>query len=73
MLAQLAARGLGVAILPVSTADAHATCLRALAITQPRLRGRIALAWRATGPTSPAARALIARARRALAAHRADY
>jgi hypothetical protein len=36
--------------------------LRAIAITRPELRGRLELAWRAEGPISPAARALIGRA-----------
>lgn len=67
VLAQLAARRLGVAILPESIATAHGTELQAIAITNPRLRGRVELAWRADGPISPAARALIARARQMLA------
>jgi DNA-binding transcriptional LysR family regulator len=62
VLARLAGRGLGVAILPRSVADAHAAELHVIALTRPRLRGRIALAWRAQGPTSPAARALISHA-----------
>ncbi|MGV0744747.1 LysR family transcriptional regulator [Mycolicibacterium sp. XJ870] len=60
-LADLAARGLGVAIVPQSVArgrsDVHAIAIR------PELRGRLVLAWRATGPISPAARALIEMAR----------
>ncbi|BDY32457.1 LysR family transcriptional regulator [Mycolicibacterium mageritense] len=56
-LADLAARGLGVAIVPGSVArertDVHAISIR------PELRGRLVLAWRAAGPISPAARALI--------------
>lgn len=59
VLAQLAARGLGVAILPESTARAHREELHAIRIVQPCLRGRIELAWRVAGPLSPAARALI--------------
>lgn len=55
MLAQLAARGLGVAILPKSVTDARPDQLHALAITRPSIRGRIELAWRSQGPTSPAA------------------
>jgi len=68
VLAQLAARGLGVAILPESVARAHSTELHTLAITRPCLRGRIELAWRTDGPTSPAGRALIGHARRTLTA-----
>ncbi len=68
ILAQLAARGLGVAILPESTANAHSKELHAIGITRPRLRGRIELAWRAEdeGSISPAARALVGRARTVL-------
>jgi len=62
ILAELASRGLGVAILPESVALAHPG-LHLLAITRPAMRSRLALAWRAEGPTSPAARALIDRVR----------
>ncbi|MFI5751130.1 LysR family transcriptional regulator [Streptomyces sp. NPDC051644] len=55
-LAQLAVRGLGVAVVPALPADAaSASGLRTLEITEPRLRGRVALAWRTDGPSSPAA------------------
>jgi DNA-binding transcriptional LysR family regulator len=60
-LADLAARGLGVAVVPESLARNRAD-LHAVAIT-PQLRGRLVLAWRAGGPVSPAARALIGMAR----------
>lgn len=63
VLAQLAAHGLGVAVLPESAAHGRPDDLHAMPIVRPRLTGRIALAWRAEGPRSPAARALIARAR----------
>jgi len=66
VLAQLAGRGLGMAILPESLATAHRTELHALTVTRPRLRGRLALAWRAQGPISPAARTLISHARSVL-------
>ena len=66
VLARLAAQGLGVAILPASIANAHPTELHAVAVTRPRLRSRLALAWRTEGPISPAARALIGHARRTL-------
>lgn len=62
ILAQLASRGLGVAILPESVALAHGDELHTLTVTNPRMRGRVALAWRAGGTISPAARALIGRA-----------
>lgn len=66
VLAQLAARGLGVAILPESVAALFADELHAIAVTDPPLRGRIELAWKADGPHSPAAAALIGDARRVL-------
>jgi DNA-binding transcriptional LysR family regulator len=65
VLAQLAARGLGVAIMPASVAEARED-LHPLTITRPELRGRLAFAWRTEGPVSPAARALVRRARRTL-------
>ncbi|WP_037732316.1 LysR family transcriptional regulator [Streptomyces megasporus] len=68
VLARIAERGLGVAVLPASSAAEHADRLRVLEIVRPRLRGRIALAWRADGPASPAARAFLARLRTALPA-----
>ncbi|MFB7190136.1 LysR family transcriptional regulator [Streptomyces sp. NPDC056230] len=59
-LAELAARGLGVAVVPALRCDAaSAFGLRTLEITEPRLRGRIALAWRAGGPSGPAAAAFL--------------
>jgi DNA-binding transcriptional LysR family regulator len=70
VLAQLAARGLGVAIVPESLAATHPE-LHGLTITEPRLRGSVELAWRAEGPSSPAARALIQHARSVLAAVKA--
>src|SRR6266536_2250176 len=68
----LAGRGLGVAILPEAVAHAHPTELHAVAVTGPEMRGRLALAWRAEGPISPAARALISHARTVLAGPSAD-
>ncbi len=62
ILAELASRGLGVAILPESVALANAEKLHAIEVTHPRMRGRLALAWRSAGSISPAARALIGRA-----------
>lgn len=66
VLAQLAARGLGAAILPGAFADARSRELRSIAIDRPALRGRLAFAWRADGPASPAGRAFVARARTTL-------
>jgi DNA-binding transcriptional LysR family regulator len=66
ILARLASLGLGVAILPESVAAATAG-LHAIEITDPRMRGKVVLAWRTVGPTGPAAQALIRRAREAMA------
>jgi DNA-binding transcriptional LysR family regulator len=66
MLARLAAHGLGLAFLPASVAAAHGAGLHVLTVRDPEIRGRLALAWRAEDPVSPAARALIAHARATL-------
>jgi DNA-binding transcriptional LysR family regulator len=63
MLARLAARGLGLAFLPASVARAYGDGLHMITVSEPRLRGRLALTWRTEAPVSPAARALIAHAR----------
>jgi DNA-binding transcriptional LysR family regulator len=63
-LADLAERGLGVAIVPASVPRGRDQ-LHALAIV-PELRGRLVLAWRSGGPMSPAARVLVDKARRLL-------
>jgi DNA-binding transcriptional LysR family regulator len=63
-LADLAERGLGVAIVPASVPRGRAG-LHALEIV-PELRGRLVLAWRSAGPMSPAARVLVGKARRLL-------
>jgi DNA-binding transcriptional LysR family regulator len=65
MLAELAERGLGTAILPVSLVD-NRPGLHGLAVAG--LRGRLALAWRGDAPSSPAGRALVGRAREVLPA-----
>jgi DNA-binding transcriptional LysR family regulator len=59
VVAELARRGLGVAILPESFAVANRRTLHAVAITRPSLRARLQFAWRSTGTPSPAARALV--------------
>jgi DNA-binding transcriptional LysR family regulator len=66
MVAALAVRGLGIAILPESVATDEAFDLHPLAIARPEIRSRLALAWRSDGPASPAARALVVHARQAL-------
>lgn len=66
LLAQLAARGLGVAVIPGAAQETGGIPgLRTLPVTHPRLRGRVALTWREDGPTSPAAHALLSRLRAA--------
>lgn len=62
VLEQLAARKLGIAILPSSIAR-NRPHLHALRIVRSQLRGRLGLAWRLGGPTSPAASAWLAHAR----------
>ncbi len=63
-VAQLAVRGLGLAMLPESVALAFAPSLHVLPVEGVSLRGRLALAWRKDGQVGPAARALIELARR---------
>ena len=59
--------GSGVAVVPESITRARPETLHALAL-RPALTGRVELAWRAAGPWSPAARALIDDARAILPA-----
>ncbi|GAA0402526.1 LysR substrate-binding domain-containing protein [Streptomyces luteireticuli] len=66
VLARLAAHGLGAAILPRGFAEERADILRVLTVDPPALRVRLALAWRSGGPSGPAGRALVARAREEL-------
>lgn len=63
VLGQLAARGLGLAILPESAVAAAAADLHVLAVTGPSMRGQMAVVWRKDGQKSPAARAFIEHAR----------
>ncbi len=65
VLVHLAGRGLGVAILPASIVAASP--LRAVPLRGPGLRSQLALAWTTGAAGGPAARALIAHARQALA------
>ncbi|MFF3859375.1 LysR family transcriptional regulator [Streptomyces sp. NPDC002209] len=65
VLVRLAARGLGVAVVPAGAEPGVAPGLVALRITEPGLRGRVALAWPAGGPAGPAARKLLERLRTA--------
>ena len=66
VLVRLAGRGLGVAVLPASIVAGSP--LRAVPLTGPGLRSQLALAWPADAASGPAARALIAYARGAVAA-----
>ena len=59
MVVQLAALGLGLAVVPASTANAP----RILQITNPRIRSRLELAWNSAPSANPAARVLIEHAR----------
>lgn len=63
MLAQLAAHGLGAAILPGSFVAARSDELTSITIDRPALHGRLVFGWRADGSASPAGRALVRRAR----------
>jgi DNA-binding transcriptional LysR family regulator len=72
LVAQLAGRGLGVAIVPTSTADANADTLHVLALSRPRVRSRLELAWATTEASSPAARVLVDSARTFLDGSEAD-
>ncbi|MFB7505657.1 LysR family transcriptional regulator [Streptomyces broussonetiae] len=59
-LVRLAAHGLGVAVVPGLLPRPGLT---ALPLDDARARGRVALAWRAEGPMTPAARELLGRLR----------
>ena len=65
VLAALAAQRLGVAVLPRSAAGLQGDRLRTVPIG-PGLRAQIALVWNADGAGGPAARAFVARLRKAL-------
>ncbi|MFD3746922.1 LysR family transcriptional regulator [Nocardia sp. NPDC058633] len=70
LLLQLAARGLGTAIVPALTADdADAFAVRRLDIVEPTLHGRLALAWRTDPAPSPAAKVLLGQLRIAFGGH----
>lgn len=59
MLAELASRGLGVALLPESAIRERPGELHGLELTRPRLRGCVSLVWRSGGPHGPAATAFL--------------
>ncbi|NNN08732.1 MAG: LysR family transcriptional regulator [Acidimicrobiaceae bacterium] len=58
MVAQLAAQGLGVAILPTSIAESLASSLHSLRL-RPQIRSRLELVWKPAESASPAAKALL--------------
>jgi len=64
-VAQLAARGLGIAVLPAGVAAAHRDQVEAAAV-RPRLSVWVALAWRSETAASPATRAFIDHVRAAI-------
>ncbi|MEV7779613.1 LysR family transcriptional regulator [Kitasatospora sp. NPDC088351] len=63
VLAQLASRGIGMAILPERFVLSQPELLHPVRISSMHLRGGLALAWRAGGRMSPAAKALAKQAR----------
>ncbi|MFC5722871.1 LysR family transcriptional regulator [Streptomyces gamaensis] len=65
-LVRLAARGLGLAVLPESSARLYAEAVRVLPLHGVTTRARILLAWRTGGTPGPAARALVRTARELL-------
>ncbi|WP_330231876.1 LysR family transcriptional regulator [Nocardia sp. NBC_00508] len=67
LLLRLAARGLGVAVVPaLTTQEAAAFGVRTVRIVEPELRGRLALAWRIDRPAGPAAKVLLGQLRIAM-------
>ncbi|MEU7145593.1 LysR family transcriptional regulator [Nocardia sp. NPDC046473] len=67
LLLQLAARGLGIAVVPgLTPEEATAFGVRTIRITEPELRGRLALVWRTDRPAGPAAKVLLGQLRIAL-------
>ncbi len=63
VVAGLAVRGLGIAVLSESMTIGLEADLHGLAIVEPRLRSRLEVIWRADGPATPAAGALVTHAR----------
>lgn len=66
VVADLAARGLGVAFLPGPFAEFRQDRLAVLQLDPPGPRGRLVLAWRTSGPPSPAGRSLVSHLREQL-------
>ncbi|MBB5917790.1 DNA-binding transcriptional LysR family regulator [Nocardia transvalensis] len=69
LLLRLAARGLGLAVVPALTPEEAAVFgVRTFPLVDPPLHGRLALAWRTDRLTAPAAKVLLGQLRLALAA-----
>ncbi|WP_069165563.1 LysR family transcriptional regulator [Nocardia altamirensis] len=67
LLLRLAARGLGIAVVPeLTTAEAAAFRVRTIRIVEPELHGRLALVWRTDRSLGPAAKVLLGQLRIAL-------
>jgi DNA-binding transcriptional LysR family regulator len=60
VVAGLALRGLGTAILTESMVGPDQADLRAVAVIEPSIRSRVALVWKRGAPTTPTAAALVA-------------
>jgi DNA-binding transcriptional LysR family regulator len=60
VVAGLARRGLGTAILTESMVGPDQADLRAVAVIEPSIRSRLALVWKRGAPTTPTAAALVA-------------
>lgn len=67
VLAQLAVRGLGAAVIPESLAALYTEELRSVYVESQSFRGQTALAWRSEGPMSPATHAFVEHAKSVLA------
>ena len=69
MVVHMAARGLGLAVVPASTANAPLTVqtrtlqTRILQVISPWIRSRLELAWNSAPSANPAARVLIEHAK----------
>ncbi|MGA4789745.1 LysR family transcriptional regulator [Nocardia sp. AB354] len=71
LLVQLAAGGLGIAVVPaLGAAHAEAAGVRMIEITDPEMYGQLALVWRSDRPAAPAAKVLLGQLRIALGPRR---
>ena len=73
LLIQLAAGGLGIAVVPALTAEqAAAAGVRMIELVEPEIHGQLGLVWRRDRPTGPAAKVLLGQLRIALAGWHGD-